>query len=240
MPKKINNQLVLLYFVVYNLNFGRVLLFTLHEVMRIQIFKSQRQEFRMDKKAYRDSIIATATCLFAERGLNGVSIRELSTAAGVSISMISYYFSGKEGLYSSVLQEQFACFEYIQTIKERDAAPLEKIEEYIRWSIQRNREHPHLLRYYTSELTNPTRHFGETVQPALAKALYVLVEIIKEGIDKKQFRKELNPEDTALAMAGMVNYYFLSTLASQSFVNHSPERDEELIRHYMDIFTRGL
>lgn len=194
----------------------------------------------MDKKDFKSTLISTATRLFAERGLNGVSIRELSTAAGVSISMISYYFDGKEGLYSSVLQEQFSCFDYMKTIQERDCAPLDKIEEYIRWSIQRNRDYPFLLRYYTSELTNPTRFFGAIVQPALEKALHILIEIIKEGIDKKQFRAELNPEDTALAMAGMVNYYFLSTLATQEFINHSPERDEELIRHYMDIFTKGL
>ncbi|HIJ86885.1 MAG TPA: TetR/AcrR family transcriptional regulator [Desulfuromonadales bacterium] len=194
----------------------------------------------MDKKDFRTTLIATATRLFAERGLNGVSIRELSTAAGVSISMISYYFDGKEGLYSSVLSEQFSCFEYIQSIKERDSGPLDKVEEYIRWSIRRNREHPYLLRYYTSELTNPTRYFSAIVQPALETALQVLIGIIKEGIESNIFREELNPEDTALAMAGMVNYYFLSTLATQGFVNHSPERDEELIRHYMDIFTKGL
>lgn len=194
----------------------------------------------MDKMDYKAALLATATRLFAERGLNGVSIRELSTSAGVSISMISYYFEGKEGLYSSVLQEQFSCFAYMNTIKERDAEPLEKIEEYIRWSIQRNRDYPYLLRYYTSELTNPTRYFSTIVQPALEKALHILIEIIRNGIDKKQFRAELNPEDTALAMAGMVNYYFLSTLATEEFINHSPERDEELIRHYMDIFTKGL
>ena len=194
----------------------------------------------MDKQDFRSAIIATATRLFAERGLNGVSIRELSAAAGVSISMISYYFEGKEGLYSSVLQEQFSCFEYLQTIKEKNSDPLQKIEDYIRWSIQRNRDYPFLLRYYTSELTNPTRHFSVIVQPALKKALYTLVDIIRDGIEKKMFRQELNPEDTALAMAGMVNYYFLSMLATQEFVNHSPERDEELIRHYMDIFTKGL
>lgn len=194
----------------------------------------------MDKKKLKAKLIVTATRLFAERGLNGVSIRELSTAAGVSISMISYYFEGKEGLYSSVLQEQFSCFEYMDTIKEKDGEPLDKIEEYIRWSIQRNRDYPFLLRYYTSELTNPTPYFSVIVQPAIEKALYILIEIIKDGIHKRQFREELNPEDTALAMAGMVNYYFLSTLATQEFVNHSPERDEELIRHYMDIFTKGL
>jgi TetR/AcrR family transcriptional regulator len=194
----------------------------------------------MDRKDLKSSIISSATRLFAEKGLNGISIRELSAAAGVSISMISYYFDGKEGLYSSVLQEQFACFNYMQTIKEREASPLEKIEEYIRWSIRRNRDYPFLLRYYTSELTNPTRYFSVIVQPALEKTLSMLIEIIKEGIEQNQFRKELNPEDTALAMAGMVTYYFLSTLATQGFVNHSPERDEELIRHYMDIFTKGL
>ena len=194
----------------------------------------------MDKKDFRSTLIATATRLFAERGMNGVSIREISTAAGVSISMISYYFDGKEGLYSSVLAEQFSCFAYIKTIKEQDTGPLEKIEAYIRWSIQRNREYPYLLRYYTSELTNPTRYFSVIVQPALETALQVLIGIIKEGIDRKLFREELSPEDTALAMAGMVNYYFLSTLATQGFVNHSPERDEELIRHYMDIFSKGL
>lgn len=194
----------------------------------------------MDKKDFRTALIAAATRLFAERGLNGVSIRELSNTAGVSISMISYYFNGKDGLYSSVLQEQFSSFDYMTTIRERDCGPLDKIEEYIRWSIQRNRDYPHLLRYYTSELTNPTRYFGAIVRPALEKALHILIDIIKDGIAGKQFREGLNPEDTALAMAGMVNYYFLSTLATEEFINHSPERDEELIRHYMDIFTKGI
>ncbi|MEI6306763.1 MAG: TetR/AcrR family transcriptional regulator [Deltaproteobacteria bacterium] len=194
----------------------------------------------MDKREYKKALISTATRLFAERGLNGVSIRELSTAAGVSISMISYYFEGKDGLYASVLNEQFSCFEYMKTIRDKDIEPLDKIEDYIRWSIKRNRDYPHLLRYYTSELTNPTRHFATIVQPAIEMALHILIDIIKDGIRKKQLRKELNPEDTALAMAGMVNYYFLSTLATQGFIDHSPERDEELIRHYMDIFTKGL
>jgi TetR/AcrR family transcriptional regulator len=154
--------------------------------------------------------------------------------------MISYYFDGKEGLYSSVLQEQFSCFDYIDEIRGRDATPLEKIEDYIRWSIKRHRNNPLLLRFYTSELTNPTRGFNAIVQPAIRKVLQILIEIIEQGVAQGQFRQGLNTEDTALAMAGMVNYYFLSTLATEEFINHSPERDEDLIRHYMDIFTTGI
>lgn len=185
-------------------------------------------------------MISTATCLFAERGLNGVSIRELSRAAGVSISMISYHFGGKEGLYSSVLQDQFSCFEQIEEIHKADSEALDKIEAYIRWIIVRYRNNPYLLRFYTSELTNPTQFFSLTVQPAIGKVIQILVRIIEDGIAKNIFRNDLNPADTVLAMAGMVNYYFLSTLATQELINHSPQRDEELIRHYMDIFTKGI
>ena len=194
----------------------------------------------MDKNELRNKLLAIATRLFAERGLNGVSIRELSKSAGVSISMISYYFGGKEGLYSAVLQEQFCGFEYIVEINKADAEALEKIEAYIRWIIVRHRNNPYLLRFYTSELTNPTQFFPLIVQPAIGKVIQILVQIIEEGIARNKFRKDLNPVDTVLAMAGMVNYYFLSTLATQELINHSPERDEALIQHYMDIFTKGI
>ena len=194
----------------------------------------------MDKNEYRNRLISTATRLFAERGLNGVSIRELSKAAGVSISMISYYFGGKEGLYSSVLEEQFSCFDYIDEIAKMAAEPLEKIEEYIRWTIRRNRNNPYLLRFYTSELTNPTRYFPSIVQPAIGKVIQILIEIVEEGISRKQLREGLNSVDTVLAIASVGNYYFLSTLATQEFISHSSERDEELVKHYMDIFVKGI
>ncbi len=194
----------------------------------------------MDKNELRNKLLSIATRLFAERGLNGVSIRELSRVAGVSISMISYHFGGKEGLYSSVLQDQFSGFEHIVEIDMFEMEALEKIEAYIRWIIVRHRENPYLLRFYTSELTNPTQFFPLIVQPAIGRVIQILVNIIEEGIAKNKFRKDLNPVDTVLAMAGMVNYYFLSMLATQELINHSPERDEALIQHYMDIFTKGI
>ncbi|MDD2899094.1 MAG: TetR/AcrR family transcriptional regulator [Desulfuromonadaceae bacterium] len=194
----------------------------------------------MDNGDIKNKLITTATRLFAECGLHGVSVRELSKAAGVSISMISYHFDGKERLYSSVLVEQFSCFDHIDVIKKSVCEPLDKLEDYIRWSIRRYREKPYLLKFYTSELTNPTHYFAQIVQPAIEHVILVLIEIIEEGIRKKQLRSELNPEDTALALVGMVNYYFLSTLATQGLVNHSPQRDEDLTKHYMDIFTKGI
>lgn len=194
----------------------------------------------MSKNDSRNKLVEVATRLFAERGLHGVSIRELSLVAETSISMISYHFGGKEGLYASVLQEQFASFDQIAEISREESDPLQIIEAYLRWTIGRHRNNPYLLRFYTSELTNPTPYFASIVSPAIGKVIGILIEVVNEGIRRGQFRKGLNPADTVLAIAGMVNYYFLSTLATESFISHSAERDEELIQQYMDLFTKGI
>jgi transcriptional regulator, TetR family len=72
----------------------------------------------MMKPDCRNRLVEVGTRLFAEHGLHGVSVRELSQAAGASISMVSYYFGGKEGLYAAVLQEQFACFDQIEELRQ--------------------------------------------------------------------------------------------------------------------------
>jgi AcrR family transcriptional regulator len=57
---------------------------------------------RDDEDGTRDRILRTAERLFAERGFNGVSVRELAAAAQVNIASIGYHFKNKEGLLSEV------------------------------------------------------------------------------------------------------------------------------------------
>lgn len=188
----------------------------------------------------RASLIAFATPLFAARGFNGVSVRKIAGAAGVNISMISYYFGGKEGLYSAVLNEQFAVLHNVDEIVRMDADPLIKFEAYVRGTVARYRQNPHLLRFYTSELTNPTPCFDSIVKPAIQGVVKILLEIITDGLSHQMFREGLDPTDTALALAGMINFYFLLEPATGELVDHSPGRDEELVRHIMDIFRNGV
>lgn len=188
----------------------------------------------------RENIIATAIPLFAAKGLNGVSVRELAAAAGVNLSMISYYFGGKEGLYTAVLTEQFAILGKLEEIEQMEIDTLQKFELYVRATVSRYRKNPYLLRFYTSELTNPTACFESIIKPAIKKVVQMLLDTFSDGLSNQKFRDGLNPADTVLALAGMINFYFLLEPATVELVDHSPERDEELIRHIMDIFTRGI
>ncbi len=52
----------------------------------------------------RARIIASAEQLFADHGIDGVSVRQIALQAGVPTGSVAYHFGGKQGLYR-------ACFE---------------------------------------------------------------------------------------------------------------------------------
>ncbi|RKX83696.1 MAG: hypothetical protein DRP58_08330 [Spirochaetes bacterium] len=49
-------------------------------------------------------ILNTSIILFSARGYNETSIRKISKEAGVNVSMISYYFGGKEGILRDIVK----------------------------------------------------------------------------------------------------------------------------------------
>jgi AcrR family transcriptional regulator len=53
----------------------------------------------------KDKIMEVATKLFAEKGFDGVSTRDICKQANINISMISYYFGGKQELYQAIIEE---------------------------------------------------------------------------------------------------------------------------------------
>ncbi len=57
-------------------------------------------------KDTRELLLDKAEELFAERGVAGTSIRELSRAAGVNVAAVNYHFGSKEGLVRAVLERR--------------------------------------------------------------------------------------------------------------------------------------
>ncbi len=56
-------------------------------------------------KTTRDLILATASRLFADRGYDNTSIRDIAKEADANVSAINYHFKSKAGLYAEVLNE---------------------------------------------------------------------------------------------------------------------------------------
>jgi AcrR family transcriptional regulator len=52
----------------------------------------------------RERILDAALDLFGERGLTGVTVRDIASRAKVNVAAVSYYFGGKEELYRAVAE----------------------------------------------------------------------------------------------------------------------------------------
>ena len=59
---------------------------------------------RRDATRSRQTILDAAERLFAQKGYESVSLKEIGEAAGVSRNTPSYFFGSKEGLYRAVLE----------------------------------------------------------------------------------------------------------------------------------------
>lgn len=53
----------------------------------------------------RSRILEVATKVFAERGMEAVSMRELTALAGVNVAAVNYHFGSKDGLAEAVFEE---------------------------------------------------------------------------------------------------------------------------------------
>ena len=57
----------------------------------------------------RQRLLDAAARLFAERGFNKVSVREICKEAGANVAAVKYHFGDKEQLYKAALKNAFRC-----------------------------------------------------------------------------------------------------------------------------------
>ncbi|MGZ3700082.1 MAG: TetR/AcrR family transcriptional regulator, partial [Bdellovibrionota bacterium] len=53
----------------------------------------------------RQELLTAGKKVFAQQGFAGANTRDIAREAGVNISLISYYYGGKEGLYRACLKD---------------------------------------------------------------------------------------------------------------------------------------
>jgi AcrR family transcriptional regulator len=77
-------------------------------------------------------IIQVAETLFAQKGFDGTSIRDIAKEAKINIAMISYYFGSKEQLLESLIIYRATDIKLqLDTLVLEDLNPLEKINNLI-------------------------------------------------------------------------------------------------------------
>jgi AcrR family transcriptional regulator len=201
----------------------------------------------LDKKEH---IINTAIELFAERGYEGTSIRDLAAKADVNIAMVNYYFGSKDKLFEAMIEYKAS---YIrerleEIINNTTKSDIEKIDSVIEIYVNRLLSQHSYHRIIHQELMLQQR---ESIHNSIIKLfslnLQIIKNIIEEGIKKKVFKK-VDPELTVSSITGTINQVMLSKSMCCILLNKerdvNPYTDENfrkrLINHLKQLMRSHL
>jgi len=177
-----------------------------------------------DKK---ELIIKTAMQLFAEKGYEGTSIRDLATAAGVNIAMVNYYFGSKDKLFEAMVEQKsvFIREKLEEIASDNTTTAIEKIDLIIENYVFRFLSQPHYHRLIHQELMLKSREIlHDKIISNFIKNTQIIIGIIKQGIRKKEFNK-VDPELTFASIIGTINQIMLSKQMCITLINKEKDFD---------------
>lgn len=165
-----------------------------------------------DKKDQKDHIIHVAIELFAEKGFEGTSIRDLATKADVNVAMVNYYFGSKEGLFASMVEKKASYTRGIldEIINNKSLSAIEKIEHIIDSYVMRlfhNRKFHRVI--HQEMMLSKRENLQQTIVDFLFPNSVLIKEVLESGMKKGEFRKIDAPLVIA-TLIGTINQVLLS------------------------------
>lgn len=142
----------------------------------------------------KQKVIDAASLLFFQKGFHGTSVRDIAESAKVNVSLISYYFKGKQGLLEyAVTQYYEGYFEQLdKNIKETETlSNLERLKQLISIIIQYKQSNLQLSCTIHREMSLDSVFVREMIVTYLAKESHYLSKLLfsiltKQGIEDKQ------------------------------------------------------
>ena len=172
-------------------------------------------------------IIQVAEQLFAEKGFDGTSIREISKIAKINIAMVSYYFGSKEKLLESLILFRTSDLKLkLENLYDEKVSPLQKIEKFIAFYIEKVNSNKNMYQILNFENSTKKRVLDSAVFIAIKKGnLQTLKNIIKEGQDALVFKKNVNVELITPTILGTYFYFNMNTPFFGEIFNLESEND---------------
>jgi AcrR family transcriptional regulator len=159
---------------------------------------------RRDKELRRQALIGAATSVFAERGFDAATTREIAEVAGCAEGLIHRYFNGKRGLLLAILESRAAQVseDFIAALPDRKTIE-EEIEQVLLWHLDTMWERRDFMRVAVSQAAIDSE-VGRTVNEG---AHIERVRLIKDKLRRHRragrIRLAVDLEAMAQAITGL-------------------------------------
>jgi TetR/AcrR family transcriptional regulator len=190
----------------------------------------------------RQRILVEARKLFGKQGYSKTSTRAIAKAAQCNISLIAYYFGGKEGLLDAVAKNVAAGVgAQFQNISQQHLNPTEVLKKLIPFVVDylsANSDFLSILfKVYIAENKPLPPLFLSQIEENANALTALLTGAQRDG----SIHPSLNPRISASLLMGMALFHFLAApLATKISGPNTPEKRELLKQHIASIFLEGI
>jgi TetR/AcrR family transcriptional regulator, cholesterol catabolism regulator len=99
--------------------------------------KKSSAEVPLPPNVREEQLVTIATDLFASKGYDGTSLRDIADAAGITKAALYYWFPEKEGLFVRVVENRMgSLIRRVSAAIEQAADPIAKIRAFLRASAE--------------------------------------------------------------------------------------------------------
>ncbi|SHH68646.1 MULTISPECIES: forespore capture DNA-binding protein RefZ [Virgibacillus] len=137
----------------------------------------------------KQKVIEAATELFFQKGFHGTSVRDIADKARVNVSLISYYFKGKQGLLEFAVTDYYE--KYLETVEatikqNQHLNKLQQLKELIFFIIQYKQTKHQFSCFIHRELSLDSVFVREISVTYLAKENHLLTQAFYGVLDEER------------------------------------------------------
>jgi AcrR family transcriptional regulator len=200
------------------------------------------QDTRFDRRM--SEILDYATEVFAEKGYEGASMRDLSRRSGISLAGLYYYFDSKEKLLYFIQKHTFTTI--IQRLRqqlETSSDPEERIRLFVRNHVEYAVERQKAMTVLSHEDDALTENYG-TELGAIKREYYRICVGLVEDLPRTEKRKPATSKNgnghgiatrtAVMGLFGMMNWLY-------TWYNPRVDPDAATLANELSgLFLRGL
>jgi len=200
-----------------------------------------------DHESTRSLLISKSTTLFAQKGFEGTTIKDISDATGVNVSLVSYHFGGKEGLFYACIEQfgksRLAAVEKI-LISPRSKEEFEiRLQMFVDELIDIHLDQPDLTALLHREFDNQDPKSMEIFKNTFLRSYQLLFDFFASAQKNKIIRADVNAPMVAALMFGGVKLILMHNNLQKSMPGMSVEdfsSKKKIREHFMKLFLEGL
>ena len=187
---------------------------TVQKVQKVQKVQGARAALRAKAAAPRTNdpqrtmanIVEVATREFADKGLTGARIDEIAAATQTSKRMIYYYFTSKEGLYVTVLEEAYRRIRSIENeLHLEDLEPEDALRKLVGFTFDYQLANPDFIRLVMTENIHNGEFLAQskTIQQLNVPVINAVKAVYERGVKARVFRRNLDAVDLHMSISAL-------------------------------------